>query len=93
MDLLCLFDTFALRIHIIFHGNIAALILILFMLQFTYVLRHYCGTHTYCVYATIHLYYRSLCALSSVNASQVSCICTVVNMNKLRVVELLKLDK
>ena len=71
------------------HGNIAALILIIFMLQFTYVLRHYGGTHTYCIYATIHLFYRSICALSSVNASQETCIGTVVNMNTLRIIELL----
>ena len=56
------------------HGNIAALILIVFMLQFTYALWQYCGTHTYHIYATIHLYYRYICALSAVNASQESCI-------------------
>ena len=42
------------------HGYIAALILIIFILQFTYVLRQYCGTHTCHIYTTIHLYYRSL---------------------------------
>ena len=71
------------------HGNIAALILIAFMLQFTYVLRQYCGTHTYCIHAAIHLFYGSTCALSSVNASQESCMGTVVNMSTLRIVELL----
>ena len=61
----------------------------IFMLQFTYVLRQYCGTHTYCIYATIHLYYKSICALYSVDASQESYIGTVVNMSTLRIVELL----
>ena len=73
------------------HGNIAALILIIFMLQFTYVLRQYCSTHTYHIYATIHLYYRSVCALSSVNAFQESWRGAVVNMSTLRIVE--SLDK
>ena len=70
------------------YGNIAALILIIFMLQFTYVLRQYCGTHTYCIHATIHLFYRSICAFS-VDASEESCKGTVVNMRTLRMVELL----
>ena len=71
------------------HGNIAALILIVFLLQFTFNLRWYCSTHTYHVYATIHLYYRSICALSSVNVSQESCVGTVVNMCTLKMIELL----
>ena len=75
------------------HGNIAAPILIVFKLQFMYVLRQYCGTHTYHIYATIHLYHRSICVLSSVDASQESCIGTVVNMRTLRIVELLILYK
>ena len=75
------------------HGNITALILIIFILQFTYVLRQYCTTHTYHIYATIHLFYRSICVLSSVDASQESHIGTVVNMSTLRMVEYLKSDK
>ena len=74
------------------HGNIAALILIIFMLQFTYVLRQCCGIHTYHTYATTHLYYRSMCALSSVDAYQESCITTVVKITILRIIELLKLN-
>ena len=73
------------------HGNIAALIMIIFMPQFTYVLRQYCDTQPYCIYATIQLYYISICAISSVDTSKESCIGTVVNMSTLRIVE--SLDK
>ena len=53
------------------------------MLQITYVLRQYCGTHTYYIYVIIQLYYRSICALSSVDTSHESCIDEFINQHRI----------
>ena len=59
------------------------------MLKTTYVLRQYCRNHTYHIYATFYLFHRSICALSSVNASQEPCKGTAGDVSTLRIVELL----